>query len=189
MDNKPVSVVERINILERRQEGLDKSLDLTLNQVRGTLASAMEVLDATVGVLSELNLVEDLPGKVQAKIESNRAARKASQIAQARTERKALVDNGVLAVAEEVSLESVMVVKVTNAEGQIVGPDEQAIEFSQVHEHLRSNFLGQKVGFTFEAGPAEKIEILEIYNVIDQSEKKAEAAPAPLAEVVNFPKA
>jgi len=187
---KPLTVLERIERMEKSLKDVNKSFDLTLEQVRGSLHSAMEVVDALVSVFGDLKLCEDLPTKLGAKIEEKRKLRIEERVAQEDKQLATLVENGILSVTDKVVKESVVVVRVFSEDGTLAGgiPKRQ-VDFSQLNPQVQSALLDQEVGFVLELDSKEKLEVVEIYQINQKQPETVEAAPVETPEPVAPPKA
>jgi hypothetical protein len=184
MTSRQISVTERIKLLEEKMNGLDKSLDMTLDQVRATLTDSLTAIYAVVGVLEDLNLVDDFPQKVETKIMQQRQERVNQQLSQEKAQRDALVAAKVIAPVEAVTEKSVLFVTVYDSNGQVVGLPARRVDFASFFKEIQGQLLGKPVGFSLETDKKERIEILEIYEELEQAPVQAQAeAPVESVEV------
>jgi hypothetical protein len=183
MAQKQLSATERLVLLEKKMDGFEKSLDINVEQNRSLVIGAMEMIDALVGVLDDSNLVQDIKAALQNKVQANKQARVDAQLKNEAAQRATLVEMGVLKVAETIGPRSLMVVNMSDPDGNPNGLPKRQVETLQIHDHLREKFLGQKAGFVFESEQKEKMEVLEIYDICDTKQE----ASAPLAVVEALP--
>ena len=184
---KPLTVLERLELVEKKEEGLSQSFDLTLNQVRAGMSNSMEFNVALINVLEEANIVPEIAKKVQEKIDSNREKRAEAVVNQEKTQRETLIKMGVLKPTDKISETSLIIARMRDAKGEVIKPDFRSIEFNGLIESVRPAFLGQGVGFIFKPEDAVALEVLEIYeiNTNQESSAKFEDLPSNMPDAVD----
>ncbi len=180
---KQLTVLERLENLERGNESLDKKLDATFNQIRSQMSNAMEVVEGTVGILSEAT--PDLPSKIDERMKANREKRKIALIEQEVKQMAQMVEMGVLKVVNAVSPTSLIVARTFDDSGEVMGIGREQFEYTRLHPSIAPEFLAKEVGFVYTATNGRKIEVLEIYDIVPQNEVKtvradASGNPAPV---------
>ena len=174
---KQLTVLERIENLERAEENSSNKLDEAFNQLRGQLSSAMEVVESVVAVLGEVT--PDLEKRVDAKMKEKREARKAAKVAQEAKQVVQMVEMGVIKPAATINSNSFIVGRTLNKEGELVGTGREQFEFGQLHPSIQGSFLGKEVGYVFEA-QGSRLEVLEVYDIVPQNEVKTSTLDASL---------
>ncbi len=157
MAEKQLTVLERVNNLEKALSLTQNNNDEVSNSLRQSMQGALELLDALT------YCVDGGAAKVEATLKARRAERAAQRVEQEKAQVEQLVGQGVLKVSEAITATSFIV-------GQL--------EYARLVEGVGEKFLGQSVGFTFTLDNGDKFEVLEVYEI--QQPAVAEAA-APVA--------
>lgn len=187
--DKPLTVLQRVERLERFANEIDTKVDSILTSVRNSLTTAMEVVDAMVTTLSsemdavytELNKQNSVfPTKCGLEVKLETVVKEKRQkvlTVNAEKEKEQLdqmVKLGVLKMVDVVGPSSLMVCRLFDKEGNLVGAGRNQIDFMHLTDEAKPKMIDQGVGFVLEMG-GEKLEVIEIYETVPQSETKTTA--------------
>jgi hypothetical protein len=182
-----LTIMQRLENVEKTQQNGQQMTEGMFNQFRTALTTAMETLDATMAVLSDLNPEVPVADKVQEKVKAKRHERLVAQSEQEKSQLEQLVKAGVVRVSETIAENSILVARIFDANGEVTGVGRTQLEVNRLNPSIRPNFLGQGVGYVYEAESKDKLEVLEVYEVVPQSAEAA--APGTPAEVTAEPPA
>lgn len=183
-----LTILQRVENLERKTNEVSSKLDGVFEQFRSSLGASMEVIEGLIGVVQDMRPPDvSVIQLVQDKVEASRAAKREAKMEQEKQQVAQLVETGVLKVTDTITERSFLVGRSFDPAGNIAGLPRQQFEFSQLHPDVKAKFLGQGPGFSFASETGEKLEILEVYEIVQQEEVKTVptlvAAPEGTAEV------
>jgi hypothetical protein len=177
-----LTVLQRLENLERANQELDQKLNTTFDRLRSQVAYVMEVVDALTVVFkdgtAELTPIPDLETLVETKLLARREQRKKERVEQENKQLANLVEMGVVKPAEKITANSLIVGRSFDSKGEVVGIGREQFEFGNLHPSVKDQFMGKEVGFLFESN-GNKLEVLEIYEIQPQNEVKTEPTTAP----------
>ncbi len=183
-DNKTLTVLQRVDNHDRALGTLQQNMDEMFGSFRGSLHSAMELIEAVVGC------IEGGPAKIEAVIKENRQKRLVEKAEQEKTQVEHLVKTNVLSATDKITPTSLIVGRIFDKDGNVTGAGRNQVEYASLNLDVRENFLGQEVGFVFTTEAGEKFEVLEVYAITLPSPDAATPAPlAATAEVAVVPAA
>lgn len=162
------SAIERIDTIEQDLPRVVMAVNEALtaqSQRVGELASILEAVVELAGVQAvDVKIKEIADRKVLANLE----------VAKSRLEQA--LTSGEVVSANVISERSLIVGREFDAQGEVLFPGRAQLQYAGVKPEFQAQLLGQGFGFTLETGDGGKFEVLEVYDVVDQS---AEQAPAP----------
>lgn len=174
--SKPLTILERVTLLERFADTASVVLDQDVPQLKSALRNLIEVINAVVELGGE-----GYDAKVQAKVMETRQKNLEAQIAREKQMLEQLVAAGILDVADSIGEQSVVVGREFSTEGEPIGSGRAQARFDQFTPEAREKLLGQQVGYMLEVATG-KFEVLEIYNPgTPKAPETLPAAPAPEA--------
>lgn len=174
---KVPTVLERLQATEANVQRLQESVDGLFVNLRNSLQAQMEVMEAIIEVAKVSD--PEVESKMQKVIETKRLEREVAKAEQEKKQVEQLVEAGILKQAELVSPDSVVVGRIFNKNGEVTGAGRVQSEYGRYTEACQKAILGQGVGFVYETEQAEKFEILEIYDVV-QDRTGAGGSPSPV---------
>lgn len=166
-----MTVLQRIEQLEKSNRDLNDKLASTFDRTRNQVAYVMEVVEAVTEVVNKEGPIEKFDTKVEASMTAKREVRKAERVAQENKQLADMVEMGVIKPANNITESSLIVGRSFDAQGEIQGIGREQFEFGNLHPEVKPKFLGQEVGFVFEANGS-KMEVIEIYEITPQNEVK-----------------
>ncbi len=173
---KTLTVLERLELVEKNTSRVQEGLDGLFTQFRGSLQSQMEIVEAVIETCKAAD--PEFINKVQAQIEAKRAERVAAREEQERKQLEAMVTAGVLKTSDVVTAESVVVGRVFDKDGAVAQARLQR-ELGSFSAEIQTALVNQGVGFVYEAPTTEKFEVLEVYEIVKEAPKAMEEAVAP----------
>lgn len=171
-NKKPATFSDRVSSVENSLEELQKAVVKTVSDQSKTLELLVENIRQALAVQKEVIdiVVEELDSRFEKTFKPNLNTRleafkleKLNQISQQeKAQIKAAVDQGILAQAESVDIDSV-VVGVPSKEGKVLGAGRVTFEVSSLDANVSETVMGQGVGFKWETPDGSTVEISEIY--------------------------
>lgn len=177
METKQLPVLQRLSNVESSLDQTGRAMDAMFQQLRNSLGSTADVFDSFVTLLSKEFPEKDLETKLRAAVVEKEKARALEKSEQQKANLASLVTAGVLKPVDTVTEHSVLVARIFDKDGTVTGTGRLQLEFSQLLEPLKPQFLGQGVGFMFETDNKEKFEILEVYDVVPEDQRTLKAVP------------
>jgi hypothetical protein len=174
------SALERIESLEMDVPRLVSGV----NQGFSALENRLRTIDQNLGAVIELIGQDAVSQKVQENL-----IKQAEQLSAAQAEglAKALKDGRVV-IVETIGEKSVIVAKKTDKDGNIEpGTGRQQMEFKQIIPSFKEKFLGAKVGLVVETPDGGKLEVTEVYDLVDPPPAPANTDAAPAADAAAAP--
>lgn len=176
---QPIPLLQRVEKLEKRIEQMTEGVNELANRLTSSVTSALEVLDATIAVVNDLNPGTPLSTLIEEKITARRHEKAVARAEQEKKQITQLLESGHLKAIDKISKDSLIVGRVFNTEGKVMGVGREQIEFNQLVPELQSMLLGQEVGFMAGQEGKDKLEILEIYELVSQSDVSLKVAEEP----------
>lgn len=159
---KTLTVLERLEAVEQTSNAVRGDLDTLFEQFRGSMQQEMEIVQSVIEVLKTAD--PEFTNKVQAVIDTNKKAREQARADQEKKQLDQLVEAGVYKASDTITENSVLVGRVFDPEGNVRGVGRVQLNFSNLDKAVQPAFLGQSVGYAYEAPTKEKLEVLEIYD-------------------------
>ena len=183
-----LTVMQRIENLEKVNAELDQKLNSTFDKLRGQVGYVMEVVDALSTVLKQGVVgTADFDATVEKALLARREERKQERLAAENKQMANLVEMGVVSPSNSITPNSLLVGRSFDKNGEVQGIGREQFEFVNLHPQVKEQFLGKEVGFVFEAN-GNKMEVLEIYEIKPQNEEKSMPVATPSAvEVDSLP--
>jgi hypothetical protein len=198
MANVPTSqqrpVLERLSTIEKGQQDLYQTLDAIFSQTRNNTTLVMQTLEGIMGVLKQNDAAFDT--KVDDFMKVKRQERVQAKADREKQEIEMLVKNNELKPVDVVGQDSVVVGRMFEPTGEVVGAGRDQAPFGGFAPDAQKAMLGQGVGFMYEAPNKSKFEVLEIYDSVPKAEVPVATppqvvapvvTPAPVPEVVSAP--
>ena len=164
--NKIKSALERIADLEAFVEG-------DLQKVVGAIDQALQTQQVQTRQLATViqALVEILGAEtVDAKIKELEAAKQAKALEDAKAALEDALLKGLVAKAEAVSEQSLLVGFETDAEGQVLAPGRAQISYASLNPTYKEKFLGLTAGEKVTLDNGNTFNLTEIYGALPQPE-------------------
>jgi len=187
---KPKTVLGRLDTHEKQIEELDKTMTSVFTQFQNQVRSQLELLEGMLEALKETD--PEMDKKVSAKIEAKRLARLQERADQEKAQIESLVTSGVLRVTDKAKAGTVLVGRIFQPDGTVFGAGRNQVEYDRLNEETKLALVDKEVGFVHESEDKSKFEVLEIYEVVPQEAPKTAApalavvpeTPAPVVEPV-----
>ncbi len=174
MSNKNRTVLERVVDVENEASELNNKFDGLTNQVRNGLEVQGDFIKAIIEVAK--GFMPDFESKFEAVFEANQKAKIDKRIEREKAQLDQLLKSGALKVSKKVTGRSLLAVRFFEKDGT-AGPRQQVL-MNQFIPELQSKLLDQGVGFTSELENGVKVELLELYEIVEQTPPVAETPDA-----------
>ena len=174
-------VLPRVDELEQQVKNVYSILDSAFMEVRQTLGTSLQTLEAVMAVLDKTS--PDFTKSVSEMMETKRTERLEKKAQRERDEIKYLLENNKIKQADTIGPSSVIIGRLFSPDDKVMNVGYEQTIFQNFSEHARAALLGQAVGFLYESPAKTKFEVLEIYEEVPPTTEAEPTTPA-LAEVV-----
>jgi hypothetical protein len=160
------SALERIEVLEQMHERLVVGIDGILNQLNTRLSAIEETLEAVSGIIG--------PEQIANLIVENRKRRSEDAAAAAKAALDDAIAKGIMAPAEVIGENTLVVGRETDKDGNQVGASRIQLAFMGIKPQFRDQLLGKGVGTKLTTENEGTFEVIELYNPVEKSPEQAQ---------------
>jgi tetrahydromethanopterin S-methyltransferase subunit G len=158
-----VPILQRVENIEKKLQNVITNVDQMFGQVRNSVTSTLEVLEATLLVMGDFSGL-DMAQQVQDKIKAKRLEREVERVNAEQAQLEQMVSAGALRVAEAVTNTSVLVGKFFEPDGTVSGAGRSQFSFDQItSDEFKQAVMGASVGFIYSKDGVKVMELLAVY--------------------------
>lgn len=185
---KNVPMVNRVDDLESRQDNSDKTLNTLFDKFAGFAENTNDSLSALIAVFKDADV--EFENKFMAKLNGIRLDKLKAKVEQEKKQIEHAVESGVLRASDAIGPNSLVIGRLWNKEGVVQEPGRVQISATDgfTSDEIKAKFVGQSAGYIYEAPTGEKLEVMEVYDLVPESDRPKPQVPQmepmpPVAEV------
>jgi hypothetical protein len=168
------SIIERVEDIERTQQGILQALNQLMIQANERFNNQAEI---TAAIAEHIG-----PEKVKQLVEELRDRQDAELVAKAIKYLEGEIDAGRLQQIETMSAKSTVVGVEVDKDGKAIRPGRVQIPFTNIMPELQEQLLGKPAGTRVETKGGTTFEVLEVYEPVEQAAGSSVPVEVPETE-------